>query len=321
MTAGHAGAVFEVVAAGPQVTVQDGGRPGYMRFGVPASGPMDRVAFRAANIALGNSAGAPGVEVSLGGLTLCGVQGRAELALAGGGFIAEVDGVRFGAWQVFSLEAGQRLTVRRGPWGSWTYLAFGGGLVAPEWLGSASTHLMSRRGGGVLQAGSRLTTAGAGRGTASGAIPVPAFARPGHQPLVVLGPQDRFFAEDAVAALLSAPFYLTDSYNRMGVRLRGPALAVAAPLDMPSEPILRGAIQVTGDGTPTVLLADHQTTGGYPKIATVLDADLDAFAQLRPRDAVSFRAIAPPAAVARARLSQRMRAGYEAALARRFAAG
>jgi 5-oxoprolinase (ATP-hydrolysing) subunit C len=114
----------------------------------------------------------------------------------------------------------------------------------------------------------------------------------------VLGPQDRFFGADRIEVLLGATFRLTDAYDRMGVRLRGPSLAPEAALAIPSEAVLRGSIQVAGDGVAAVLLADHQTTGGYPKIATVVDSDLDGFVQLRPHAAVAFRALTPDRAVA-----------------------
>ncbi len=118
-----------------------------------------------------------------------------------------------------------------------------------------------------------------------------------------MGPQDRFFAAEAKAAFLSDVFRVTDAGDRMGVRLRGPKLVPEGALSIPSEPILRGSVQVAGDGVPAVLMADHGTTGGYPKIATVIGADLDGFAQLRPRDAVVFRAVTPEAAVGAARVA------------------
>jgi allophanate hydrolase len=119
---------------------------------------------------------------------------------------------------------------------------------------------------------------------------------------VVLGPQDRFFTREAIAALVGAPYRLTDAYDRMGVRLRGPQLVPEGALSIPSEPILRGSIQVAGDGVPAVLLADHQTTGGYPKIATIVSAHLDGFVQLRPHEVVRFHAVTPEEAVGLARL-------------------
>ena len=137
-------------------------------------------------------------------------------------------------------------------------------------------------------------------------MPVP--ARPRHLVRVVLGPQERYFDSATIETLLSRRFALSDAYDRMGVRLNGPSLRPAATLSMPSEPVVRGSIQVAGDGVATVLLADHQTTGGYPKIATMLSGDVDGFAQLRSRDAVSFRAVSPLTAVAAVRTRGKRRA-------------
>ncbi len=117
-----------------------------------------------------------------------------------------------------------------------------------------------------------------------------------------MGPQERFFAPDVQAAFLTDVFRVTDAGDRMGVRLRGPKLVPEGALSIPSEPILRGSVQVAGDGVATVLMADHQTTGAIPKIATVIGADLDGFAQLRPRDAVIFQSVSPDAAVGAARV-------------------
>lgn len=293
---------LRVAFAGPHVTLQDGGRPGMMRFGVAASGPMDRKAFALAHHALGNLPGGAAVEISLGGLTLDCVEGAVTLAVMGGGFIVQKGGERFGSWVVLTLRAGDRLVIRPGHWGSWCYLAFAGAVEADPWLGSTATHGPSGLGGGRLVAGRELHIAAArlleGR---EGPLPCPVWARPRHVIHAVPGPQDRFFTAEALADLGALPFHLTDAYDRMGVRLRGPALVPQGALAIPSEPILRGSVQVSGDGVATVMLADHGTTGGYPKIATVVSDDLDGFAQLRPKDAVRFRLISPDHAVALAR--------------------
>lgn len=311
-------AVFSVVHAGPHVTVQDGGRPGMMRYGVPASGPMDRMALAIANTALGNPPGQAGIEVSLGGLVLDCRSGAVTLAVAGGGFIVGAGERTLGSWQVLTVRAGERLTIRPGPWGNWTCLAFAGQVRAPCWLGSRATHVTSGLGGGRLVAGQELTIAGADlREGREGAIPCPVWARPRAAVRAVLGPQDRFFAPEAVELLTTRPFQLTDSYDRMGVRLRGPQLEMASALSIPSEPILRGSVQVSGDGGATVLLADHQTTGGYPKIATLIGEDIDGFTQLRPRDFARFRLISPEEAVGIARHRARQKTAYLQALARR----
>lgn len=307
-------AVLAIAFAGPHVSVQDAGRPGLMRFGVPASGPLDRQAFAAANLALGNPADAPAIEVSLGGLVLTCQSGAVGFAVAGGGFVVEHGAARRGAWSFATLRAGERLAIRPGRWGSWCYLAFAGALQSPLWLGHAATHALSGLGGGKLAAG-QLWTVAETREARAGAFPCPVFARPRHDPRVTIGPQDRFFAPETIDTFLHAPWRMTEASDRMGVRLAGPGIAPEAALDMLSEPILRGSVQVAGDGVPSVLLADHQTTGGYPKIATVLDCDLDAMVQLRPRDLLRFTAVSPAKAVEIARAEAGRQRRYREALA------
>ena len=293
-----ASASFIVRQVGPHVSIQDAGRPRRMRFGVPASGPMDRTSFAVASAALGNPADAAGVEVSMGGIVLECIEGRVTVAIAGGGFQVEIDQDSFGSWTTATVRAGSRLSIKPGPWGSWTYICFAGQLQANHWLGSAATHSQSGFGGGRITAGQRLTIENAGiHGERSGEIPCPVFARPRTSLRVVLGPQERFFADDTIQILLAVPYSLTSAYDRMGVRLAGPSLRPKDKLDMPSEAIVRGSIQVAGDGVPTVLLADHQTTGGYPKIATIISDDLDGFVQLRSRNQVIFERTTPEAAI------------------------
>jgi biotin-dependent carboxylase-like uncharacterized protein len=310
-------AVLHVERVGPLVSIQDVGRVGYLRYGVPRSGPMDRTSFMAANVAIGNSSDSPAIEVSMGGLSLRCVSGEVTLAIAGGGFVVDHDGRPDGSWSVATIRAGQRLAIRPGHWGTWTYLAFAGALSSDTWLGSASTHALSGFGGGRLETGASVTIIDAKvRSALEGAIPCPVGARPRAVINVVLGPQDRFFDAATIATLFSTRYQLSDAYDRMGVRLRGSALPLNAPLTMPSEAIARGSIQISGDGVPTVLLADHQTTGGYPKIATVVDADLDSFTQLRPRNFVAFRQLTPEMAVELDRRRASVNGRYFAAMRR-----
>ena len=299
MTKGRA--VLVVEQAGPLTTVQDRGRFGFLRYGVAESGPMDRHAFAIAQASLGNPPGAAAIETTIGGVALRCVEGAVTVASVGGGFHALLDGAAVGAWAVFPVREGSLLTVKPGFWGSWTYLAFAGHIVAPSWLGSRATHVLSGFGGGRLEAGQRIEVRGAERRPERERdLPLPVTARPRREVRVVLGPQERFFAPEAVEALLTQPFALTGEYDRMGVRLQGPRLAVAGALDMPSEALPRGAVQVPGHGDPIVLLADHQTTGGYPKIAVLASADQDGFAQLRSRDLVAFEAVSAEQAIAAA---------------------
>lgn len=304
-------ALFTVVQAGPLVTVQDHGRFGQMRFGVPASGPMDRTALTIANAALGNPPDAAGIEVSLGGLVLDCIKGRVSFALVGGGFHLAVDDRRSGSWTVGAITAGQRLTIRPGRWGCWTYLVFAGDLDCARWLDSAATHVISGLGGGAFSPGATLKIRDATlRPARHGPVRCPVFARPRSTIRVVPGPQQRFFSAATIETFLSATYTLTPAYDRMGMRLSGPSLRPEAALDMPSEAIVRGSVQVAGDGVPTVLMADHQTTGGYPKIATILSDDLDAFARLRPHSLVAFRATDPASAVATFRTGRLALARY-----------
>ncbi len=308
-------AIFAVASVGPLVTIQDRGRPGFMRFGVPASGPMDRGAFEIASAALGSSGDSPAIEISMGGLALECVEGAVTVALAGGGFLVSIDRAMHGSWIVATIHAGSRLTVRPGPWGSWTYLAFAGKLKAKSWLASCSTHASSNLGGGRLTVGQRLEIEDAEiREERAGEIPCSVWSRPRAEINIVLGPQDRFFPPEALDLLLSRPFALTDAYDRMGVRLAGPSLRPSAKLDMPSEAICRGSVQVSGDGAATVLLADHQTTGGYPKIATVVSDQLDGLAQQRSRSQITFASIAPAAAIESVRACHRVQRDFLANL-------
>ena len=153
------GLPVRVIEAGPHCSVQDGGRPGLMRFGVPASGAMDRAALALANHALGNAPGAAAVEVSLGGLVAEVEEGTLSVAVAGGGFVVEAGAIRTGSWSVLTLCEGDRLVIRRGPWGAWATVAFAGVLVAEPWLGSVATHALSGLGGGAVTAGRRLVVA------------------------------------------------------------------------------------------------------------------------------------------------------------------
>ncbi|WP_223421531.1 5-oxoprolinase subunit C family protein [Tateyamaria pelophila] len=290
-------AVLSVSFAGPLVTVQDAGRPGHMRYGVPASGPMDRLAFDAANAALGNPQGISAIEISLGGLMLHCKEGAVTLAITGGEFVVEHGGQKTSSWTILTLQKGERLAIRAGTAGSWAYLAFAGRLGSEDWLGSQATHSTSGFGGGAVRTGQSLEISEAAiRGDRLGAIPQPEF--PSNGPIrVVTGPQDHHFEENAVACLLADVFTVTDAYDRMGMRLKGPLLGLDGALSIPSEPVVRGSVQVSGDGVATVLLADHQTTGGYPKIATVISCDTDRLAQWRAGQPVRFTSISSAQAI------------------------
>lgn len=295
-------AVLQVRRAGPLVTVQDGGRPGLMRFGVPRSGPMDRFAHAAANTVLGRSLSATTIEVSLGGLTVECIEGAVTVAVCGGGFRVSHDGADCAPWSVCTLRSGDTLAITAGAWGSWCYLAVAGDLQADRWLGSMSTHVRSGLGGGSVQTGDQVTVLDATDDDARiGPVDCPPVARPVEVLRVVPGPQQHCFRPGALETLLGSPYALSTAYDRMGVRLDGPALDLDGSLAIPSSPIVRGSLQVAGDGVPTLLFADHQTTGGYPKIATVIGPDAARASQLRSGQSVRFLAVTPEEAVTAAR--------------------
>ncbi len=311
-------AVLHVRRAGPLVTIQDAGRPGLMRYGVPASGPMDRFAHAAANVVLGRPLTQTAIEVSLGGLSVECTSAPVTVSVCGGDFAVDHAGERRTSWAVLTLAPGDTLTISAGRWGSWCYLAVAGDIVSRRWLGSTSTHVRSDLGGGLVRAGNEIVIESAQVDDArDGPIEPPVVAQPARVLRVVLGPQLECFGPDAADVLLGNPYVLTAAYDRMGVRLAGPHLSINDALAIPSTPIVRGSVQVTGDGTPTLLFADHQTTGGYPKIATVIADDASRATQLRSGDTVQFVGRDPAAAIHAARAAASSHAHHLAVLADR----
>ena len=279
---------FSISFAGPLVTFQDIGRPGNMRYGVSASGPMDIVSFEAANAVLGNDTKQTAIEISLGGLILQCHEGSITLAITGGDFLIEYQGQKISSWTVLTLQKGERLSVRAGKSGSWAYLAFSGKLNVKDWLNSSSTHSTSGFVGGVLKTGQKFTlTDASNQENRIGPILKPNFYT---NDLIhaVLGPQDQYFMNTAIKIFSNSIFKVSDNYDRMGMQLTGPKLELKSALSIPSEPVVKGSIQVSGDGIPTILLADHQTTGGYPKIATVISSDINRLVQFRSNQSVKF---------------------------------
>ena len=279
---------FSISFAGPLVTFQDIGRPGNMRYGVSASGPMDIVSFEAANAVLGNETKQTAIEISLGGLILQCHEGSITLAITGGDFLIEYQGQKISSWTVLTIQKGERLSVRAGKSGSWAYLAFSGKLNVKDWLNSSSTHSTSGFGGGVLKTGQKFTlTDASNQENRIGPILKPNFYT---NDLIhaVLGPQDQYFMNTAIKIFSDSIFKVSDNYDRMGMQLTGPKLELKSALSIPSEPVVKGSIQVSGDGIPTILLADHQTTGGYPKIATIISSDINRLVQFRSNQSVKF---------------------------------
>lgn len=291
---------LRILGAGPGETIQDAGRYGYLRYGVVASGPMDWIAYEIANHALENPHGAAAVEISRSGIEIACETAPMHVAVAGGGFVWERNGARLPNAGVARLEPGDRLRARAGSWGSWTYLALAGGIDVPRVLGSRSTYARFSIGGiegRALRAGDVLAPLASDAGEpATGAVLTPLLERRAGPVRVVLGPQDDYFTDDARATFFTQGYAISARFDRMGYWLEGPRLAHAGGFDIVSDGIALGAIQVPGSGQPVVLMADHQATGGYPKLGTIARADIGKFAQLRPREGVRFAACTVDAA-------------------------
>lgn len=298
-------------------TLQDFGRFGYQRFGISASGAMDLDAMRIANALAGNPPDKVVIEMAMTGLSATVVGGPCRLALAGATMPVSVNGRAVASWRAYALEDGDRIDIGAATDGVYACLAVAGGLAVAPTLGSLSTHTRSSIGGfegRALRPGDRLPLAA----TSLAAGPILGLAeadRPRRTgPIrVVLGPQDDHFTAAGIETFLSAGFRVSPRADRMGMQLEGPAIEHGAGFNIISDGIANGSIQVPGHGAPLVLLADRQTTGGYPKIATVIGPDLPRVAQSRPGETIRFTAIDRHEAEAEAR---RHRQTIDAAIAR-----
>jgi biotin-dependent carboxylase-like uncharacterized protein len=292
-----------VRSCGPMTSLQDGGRSGYQRFGVSRSGAMDRLALAYANTLVGNAPGAAAIEFMLLGGSFSLEGGTARVAFAGAAFALSLDDQPLPPLSSVLVEPGQILAIAPASKGIFGYLAVAGGFALPPDLGSLS--LQKRAGiGGIagraFLAGDQipllLDTAGPGPEVALDPVPEPDAAI-----RVVLGPQDDYFTPDAVEAFLTSTFAVTAEADRMGYRLAGPTIAHAQGYNIVSDGLVGGSVQVPGSGSPIVMMSDHQTTGGYPKIATVISADLGRLAQRRTGEQVRFQALSVEDAQAIAR--------------------
>jgi biotin-dependent carboxylase-like uncharacterized protein len=310
-----------------QTTVQDLGRFGYGRYGLPVAGALDDCALRWANLLVGNEPGAAALEITLLGPTLT-LEGERPVvaALAGADFGATLNGAPVTPWRGFTLRPGDTLALagcRRGARG---YLAIAGGIAVPSVFGSRSTDLLGGIGGlegRALRPGDLLPLAPPEGEAPPRALPAHLVPRYGQEIVarVVFGPQEDRFTEDAIVAFLSSRYTVARESNQMGLRLEGPTLAYregSGGPDILSEGVVTGAIQVPGHGHPIVLLAGRQTTGGYAKIATVIGADLWWLGQARPGDTLTFRTRDVDSAVGELRERERALTELAARVARAF---
>jgi biotin-dependent carboxylase-like uncharacterized protein len=283
-------------------SLQDWGRIGYQRFGVSPSGAMDRRCLAMANTLVGNAPETAAIEfMNLGGSLTC--EGELRVAVVGAGCTASINDAAVEPNTTIVLTEGDTLQVGHARTGTFSYLAIAGGFRIEPQLGSLSFHPRSRLGGlngAPLKAGDRLPCKPDMQQGSPMHLPIEPLEENG--PIrVLLGPQDDYFTEDAIRTFLNAEFSISPQADRMGFQLNGPRLEHEKGFNIVSDGIVDGHIQVPGSGLPIVLMRDRQTAGGYPKIATIISADLGRFAQLRPGSPIRFRAVSRDEAAAAAR--------------------
>ncbi len=286
-----------VLTPGFLTTVQDLGRQRYAHLGISASGAADSLSLRIGNLLLGNPENTAALEMTLLGCTLQ-FEEDTSIALTGSDFAAQVHGKPLPLWTPVPIKSGDLLQIGHTTTGARAYLCVRGGFQCPAFLGSVSTHLMTGLGGiegRPLKKGDTLSVQRLLAKPPSSPSPSTRnFLRTIDERTllrVTRGPQEDFFSRKARLAFLSSVYTVSEDSDRMGLRMNGPALTRTVDKEMLTEGVSLGAIQVPQSGQPIILFVEHQTTGGYPKIANVISADFHRLGQLRPRDEVRFESV------------------------------
>jgi antagonist of KipI len=290
-------------------TVQDLGRPGALSAGVPTGGAMDRFAHRAANLLTGNDEGAATLECTISGPVLVALR-PCLIAITGADFDPRVNGEAAPMWTGLFLSEGDEVSFAGRRWGGRVYVAIAGGIAGDRWLGSLSTNLLAGRGGmhgRLLAAGDVIATTGVSTGPAIsgrqlGTDHLPTYAD--HTLQAIAGPHLRRLSSEGRKAFFGAAFKVSRDADRMGYRLEGPMVDASGD-ELLSFGLVAGAVQVPRSGQPILLMAEHQTAGGYPVIATVASAAMPVAAQLLPGDELTFGEVTVEAAL-RMRAAQRV---------------
>jgi antagonist of KipI len=287
--------VIQVQAPGMLTTVQDLGREGFGPMGVSPSGAADAISLRIGNQLVSNKEEAAGLEMTLLGGSFVFPEG-ATVALTGSDFGATLDGAPVNPWTSVEVKRGQTLRVGSTRSGARCYLCVQGGIDVPPLLGSASTHLLSGLGGYEGRALRKGDVLKIGEATETNLKKtVSATALKALSPRKILrvtpGPQSDWFPGPSQKIFYASTYRVAEESNRMGLRLEGPALREGAHGEMISEGVSLGAVQIAAGGLPIILFVEQQTTGGYPKIANVISADVSSLGQLRPRDEIRFELV------------------------------
>jgi biotin-dependent carboxylase-like uncharacterized protein len=290
-----------ISSIGPASSVQDGGRPGSQRYGLTPGGAIDRLALAVANTLVGNKAFAAAIEIGPFGASFIAREGAVRVALSGAPRNADIAKRPVAFENSVTLADGETLTLGFARGAAFSYLAIEGAIEGEPMFGSLSVNARAGLGSPYprpLQAGDELEVAAAS-GAAERRIELPAAV---NGPIRVLfGPQDDEFSEEAKRLFLDSDWKISATSDRMGYRLEGPIIKHLHGHNIVSDGTVNGSIQVPGSGAPIVLMPDRGTSGGYPKIATVITPDLDRFAQIPAGHAFRFKAISMAEAQAEAR--------------------
>ncbi|ADU32391.1 biotin-dependent carboxyltransferase family protein [Evansella cellulosilytica] len=288
--------VFEVIEPGLHTTIQDLGREGYKRFGIVTSGAMDDLSFQIGNLLLGNDRNAAGLEMTMLGPSLH-VLNDTHIVITGANLSPMIDDKPIRMWKTVKLHKGEKLHFGKPIEGARAYLLVAGGIDAPIMMGSKSTYEKAKIGGihggplkekDVLCANEVYGNIKYERSISSTIIP---NIETNSRIRVIPGPQDNMFTQEAIARFYSSTFKISSQSDRMGYRIEGEAIEHKSEREMITDGVTKGSIQVPGDKNPIILMADSQTSGGYPKIASVISVDLWKVAQKLPGQTLTFQKI------------------------------
>lgn len=284
--------IFKVLRPGLFTTIQDMGRYGYLKYGVPMSGAMDTFSLVAANLLVGNNPDDACLEITLIGPELQ-VLVETQIAVTGGEISPKINGQDVPMWQTLEAHEGDIISFGKMKSGCRAYLSMRGGINTPIILGSRSTYVRGGFGGiegRQLKAGDVIEGFGSPLIDHKYSLPetlIPKFTSP-FTVHVILGPQKNMFTKEGINTFLSSQYKVTTEADRMGYRLEGPKIKHKKKGEIISDALLPGAVQVPKDGQPIIVMRDAQTTGGYPKIAAVLTPDVSMLGQAKPGDIVAF---------------------------------
>ena len=281
-----------VIKAGTQTTVQDLGRPGFAHLGISASGAADAFSFRIGNQLVGNDPNTAALEITLtGGEYELG--SNAVIAITGSEFDASIDDQPITNWNGYKIQKGQCLRINSSRDGARCYVCVQGGFDILPLLACRSTHLMTGLGGfegRTLRKGDVLELAHASESQCANMNNVEGILKQLNRNTirVTKGLEGDWFTDDAWDSFLNNQFSVSQTFNRMGIRLVGNSIESSAGHEIVTQGVPLGAVQVPGNGQPIISFVEHQTTGGYPRIANVISADLCKVGQLKPGDRFQF---------------------------------